>query len=113
MELRYSTRSVSVKMYVHQLRIETGRYQKLEDKVRICLFYDSGEIESEIYFLMDCFYFSDQRRLFFNFVQKIIPNFKNCNSGKQFLDLFSTENEIILKKLVQFIHNSLKKLKQH
>ena len=113
MELKYSTRSVSVKMYAHQLRIETGRYQNLEDKVRICLLYDSGEIESEIHFLMDCFYFSDNRQLFFNFVQKIIPNFNDFNSEKQFLDLFSTEKEIILKKLVQFIRNSLKKLKQH
>ena len=76
MELKFSIRSVSVKMYAHQLRIETGRYQKLEDKARICLLCDSGEIESEIHFLMDCSYFSDKRRLFFNFLQKIIPNFK-------------------------------------
>ena len=68
MELKFSTRSVSVKMYAHQLRIETGPYQKLEDKVRICLLCDSGKIELEIYFLMDCSYFSDKRRLFFNFV---------------------------------------------
>ena len=47
--------------------------------------------------------------LFFNFVQKIIPKFKNCNSEKQFLDLLSTDNEIILKKLVQFIYNNFKK----
>ena len=59
----------------HQLRIETGRYQTLEDKDRICLLCDSGEIESGIHLLMDCSYFSDKRRLFFNFVQQIIPNF--------------------------------------
>ena len=43
MELKFSTRYVSVKMYAHQVRIETGRYQKLDDKVRICLFCDSGK----------------------------------------------------------------------
>ena len=48
------------RMSAHQLRIETGRYQTLEDKDRICLFYDLGEIESEIHFLMDCSYFSDK-----------------------------------------------------
>ena len=49
------------KTSAHKLRIETGRYQKLEDNDRICLLCDSGEIESEIHFLMDCSYFSDKR----------------------------------------------------
>ena len=74
-EIKFSTRSVSAKMYTHQLRIETGRYQNLEDTVRICLLCDSREIESEIHFLMDCPYFSDKKRLFFNFVQKLYPKF--------------------------------------
>ena len=60
MELKVSTRSVSVKMYAHQVGIETGRYKKLEDKVRTCLLCNSGEIESEIHFLMHCSYFSDK-----------------------------------------------------
>ena len=59
MELKFSMRSVSVKVYTHQLRIEIGRYQKLEDSVRICLLCDSGQIESEIHFLVDCDYFSN------------------------------------------------------
>ena len=42
MELKLSTRTVSVKMCAHQVRIETCRYQKLEDNVRICLLCDSG-----------------------------------------------------------------------
>ena len=37
--------------------IETDRYKKLEDKDRICLVCDAGEIESEIYFSMDYSYF--------------------------------------------------------
>ena len=104
MELRFSTRFVSIKMYAHQLRIEAGRYQKLKGKIRTCLLCDSGEIESEIHFLMDCFYFSEARLLFFNFVQKILLNFKNCNSEKQLLDLLSTD-ETVLKKLVKFIYS--------
>ena len=50
MELKFSVKSVSVKMYARQLRIKTGRYQKLEDKVRIWLLCDSEEIEPEIHF---------------------------------------------------------------
>ena len=48
----------------HQLRIEAGWYKKLEDNGRICLLCDSGEIESEIHFLMDCSYFSDKGHYF-------------------------------------------------
>ena len=55
-------------------------------------------MESEIRFL-----------LFFNFVQKLFQIFKNCNSEKQLLDLMSTNNDISLKKLVQFIYNNFKK----
>ena len=68
----------------HQTRVKTGRYQKLEDKDRICLLYDSMKIKSEIHFLKDCSFFGDKMRLIFNFVQKMIPNFQNCNSEKQF-----------------------------
>ena len=81
----------------------------IEDKARVCLLSDSGKNELKIQYLMDYSHFSDKRRLFFNFVQKFIPNFKNCNSERQFLDLLSTDNEIILKKLVQFIYNNFGK----
>ena len=42
-------------------------------------------------------------------MQKFFSNFKNCNTEKQFLDFLSTNNDIILKKLVQFICNNFEK----
>ena len=48
MELKFSTRYVSVKMYAHQVRIETGRYQKLDDKVESVYFVIQEKIESEM-----------------------------------------------------------------
>ena len=38
----------------HQLRMETGRYQKLEEAERKCLSCNPGEVESEIHFLTQC-----------------------------------------------------------
>ena len=35
----------------NDLRIETGRYEKLEEKERICIFCESGEVEDERQFL--------------------------------------------------------------
>ena len=52
---------------------------------------------------MDWSYFSDKGDYFSILCKNFIPNFKNCNSEKQFLDFLSTE--IILKELVQFIYN--------
>ena len=59
----------------HQLRTETGRYENLEDKNRICLLCDSGEIKSEIHLLIDCSYFSDKRRLLFQFCAESYSRF--------------------------------------
>ena len=38
----------------NDLRIETGRYEKLEEKERICCFCESGEVEDEEHFLCHC-----------------------------------------------------------
>ena len=93
----------------HQLRTETGRYQKLEEAERKCLLCELGEIESEIHFLTRCPFFNERRKTFFNFASKLIQNFNNLETDKQFLALMSCENETILKKLRQFVFGSFKK----
>ena len=93
----------------HQLRIETGRYQKFEEAERKCLLCELGEIESEIHFLTGCPFFNKRRKTFFNFASKVIQNFNNLETDKQFLALMSCENETILKKLGQFVFGSFKK----
>ena len=70
------------RMSAHQLKIETGRYQGLEENDRICLLCKSGEVESEIRFLMECSCSKQKRRLFLNFVEKIVPEFKDYNCEK-------------------------------
>ena len=93
----------------HQLRIETGKYQKLEEAERKCLLCDLGEIESEIHFLTRRPFFYKRRKNFFNFVSKVIQNFYNLEAEKQFLSLMSCENETVLRKLGQFVFGSFKK----
>ena len=86
------------RMSAHQLRIETGRYQGLEESDIICLLCKSRKVESEIHFLIDCSCFKQKLRLFFNFVDKIITEFKDYNCEKQFIDRVCTYDEIMLKK---------------
>ena len=93
----------------HQLRIETGRYKNLEEAERKCLLCYLGKIEWGIHFLTRCPFFNIRRKTFFNFVSKVIQNFNNLETDKQFLALMSCENEIILKKLGQFVFGSFKK----
>ena len=80
------------RMSAHQLRIETGHYQGIEESDRIFLLCKSGEVESEIHFLMECFCFKQKRRLFLNFVEKIIREFKDYNCEKRFIELVCTGN---------------------
>ena len=62
----------------HQLRIETGRYQKLDEIERKCLLCNSGEIESEIHFVTQCSFFEKKRHTFFTFVSKLLKNFSSA-----------------------------------
>ena len=48
----------------HQLRIETGRHQKLEVSQRICDMCKSGKVENEIHFLIECEVYHDIRQTF-------------------------------------------------
>ena len=78
----------------NQLRIETGRYQKLEEADRKCLLCNSGEVESEIHFLTQCPFFEKKRKTFYTFVSKIM----SLDKKSQFMKLMTCESQIILKK---------------
>jgi hypothetical protein len=47
----------------NDLRIETGRYEKLEEEERICIFCQSGEVEDERHFLCRCEAWKDEREV--------------------------------------------------
>ena len=45
----------------HSLRIETGRYKKLDRDKRICLMCNSGDVEDEFHFIIKCQAYLDIR----------------------------------------------------
>jgi hypothetical protein len=55
----------------NDLRIETGRYEKLEEKDRICIFCESGEVEDERHFLCGCEEWKDEREVILGKVRKL------------------------------------------
>ena len=50
----------------HQLRIETGRYEKIPRDERICYFCTGNKTEDENHFLLDCKAYSQIRDVFFS-----------------------------------------------
>ena len=52
---------VMIRGGTNDLRIETGRYEKLEVKERICIFCESGEVEDERQFLCRCEAWKEER----------------------------------------------------
>ena len=55
----------------NDLRIETGRYEKLEEEERICIFCESGEVEDERHFLCRCEAWKDEREVVLREVRKL------------------------------------------
>ena len=55
----------------NDLRIETGRYEKLEKDERKCIFCESGEVEDETHFLCRCEAWREERELVLEKVRKL------------------------------------------
>ena len=62
-----------------QLRIETGRYEKIPRNERICSFWTSNQIEDENHFLLDCKAYSQIRDIFLSKLETKIPDFKSLS----------------------------------
>ena len=48
------TANTQIRICAHNLRIQTGRYDRLERNLRLCQICDSNEIENEYHFLLKC-----------------------------------------------------------
>lgn len=50
----------------HRLRIESGRYEKLDVKERICQYCTLGEIDDEDHFIFNCQFHTEDRKMLYN-----------------------------------------------
>ena len=97
----------------HQLRIETGRYTKphktpLEN--RTCLLCDSGAIEDEKHFLLQCPTYSIERSTLFSTLNKF-SLFEDLPENDKFTFLMTYNNGDmeILKLIVDFVDECMNK----
>ena len=86
-----------------QLRIETGRYEKIPRNERICSFCTSNKIEDENHFLLDCKAYSQIRDIFFSKLETKIPDFKSLSHDTLISLLMISSDYLINCQLVSFI----------
>jgi len=76
------------------IRLETGRFSRLQVEDRICELCNEGNVEDEFHFMMECNLYNDERERLFNVLD---INIRDGNKEEIFKDLFRKNwREVIL-----------------
>ncbi len=89
MSKKYRSTFPKFRCGVAPIRIETGKYEGMEEKDRICLLCDHNIIESECHVIMSCPVHNKLHGELFTHVAQFEPNFNNLNDDEKFVFLFS------------------------
>ena len=95
----------------HTLAIEKGRHIKPRTNIsdRLCLYCSNNTIEDEKHFVVQCPFYSEERKQLFKKVHSINPSFVHMSDDEKFVYLFCSNDERILAWFGKFIHISLPK----
>ncbi len=74
---------------VAPIRVETGRYKRMDEKDRTCLLCDHNIIESKYHVIMPCPVYNEVGGELFTYVAEFEPIFNNINDDEKFVLLFS------------------------
>lgn len=94
------------RMGVAPLRIETGRYEQLEEDRRVC-FNCENDVESEEHVLMDCPVYSNLRGTLFSKIAQHIPEFVAKSKHEQFLCILSCDVTPVIRISAKICHDIL------
>lgn len=95
----------------HALQIERGRYLNIEESQRLCTLCNLNKTESEEHFLIECTFYSNERRSFLDDLFHNIPRLQTHNSKQLFIWLMSCENNVICTNLARVVYECFKKRK--
>ena len=97
-------RTVVTKLRVsgHSLRVQTGRYDRLERNMRVCQICNSHELEDEYHFVFNCQPYHLLRNRY------IKTYFRTRPSMYKFIDLLSTQNTNELYMLSRYVFEATK-----
>ena len=95
-----------LRIFTHRLKIETGRYLKLEVSKRLCNKCDLNKIEDEIHFLLECPSTSTDRQILIDMINNNCNYIQYMNLSNKFFWLLNCESINILKQLGYFFKTS-------
>ena len=109
-DLQYIKALIRFRISSHNLRIETGRYErvrlpngeiiKLEANKRICKICDSNNVEDEIHFLLECQRLLSERSNMLNEIGQHIEDFYTSDNKTKFQKIMSSNDTKVIKPLV-------------
>ena len=85
----------------HKLRIEIDRYDdipKIPENLRICHFCSSNKVEHDIHFLLECNFYSNLRKHFFQDVEAKYSKFVDLSKSENVIFLFNNIDSYVCKK---------------
>ncbi len=85
---------------VAPIRIETGRYEGMEGKDRICLLCDHNIIESECHIIMSCPELCGE---LFSYAAQFEPNFNKLNDDQKLVLLFWATDVCFIRPILPLI----------
>jgi hypothetical protein len=108
LNLKRSERSVMAQFRcsILPLRLETGRFVGEPEYQRICKMCDSGQVENELHFLLECQFYNELRNQLLSGLNATVLNLNNSEK----LKLLLSEYPI---KTARYLVQSLAKRKNH
>ena len=85
----------------HQLKIETGRHDKIPATHRFCDFCNNGEVDDELHMLLKCEYHVNDRKAF---LCSITTQSSNSSLSDLFEFIMSCKDPETVVSLANFIH---------
>ena len=95
-----------LRISAHRLAIEQGRYYNIEENKRICTLCETGEVENEIHFLLQCKVYEEKRTPFLYFIKNTCKNIELLSISEKFIWLMSNEDPQICSKLAMYTNSS-------
>jgi hypothetical protein len=106
LELRDHAIICKFRISVHRLAIERGRYENIPKSSRVCTSCNTGQLEHEFHFFIQCPTYEKFRQQLINKIKCTYQNFNSLNGNNIFL-IFDSGSLIILKAIIEFTNKCL------
>ena len=94
---------LKLRIRYHNLRVETGRYNKIPLDERICALCSGNKIEDETHLLLDCRRYSSTRDTFLSKIETKIDDIRKLSHENLISQLMNSNDYYVNLRLIVFI----------